>query len=469
MALSRRLRRRAEERDGSLSMVDWARLFTPGQSLVYNGVAHQAFKVHAGNRGGHYYDNNSIVFACEMNRLLLFSEARFQFQRLRDGRPGDLFGTEALAILETPWAGATTRDLMVQAELDVAEHGNSYWVRDGNGLLRLEPTKMSILTEGAPHYLSGAAIGQRLVAYAYDLGKGEVQILLPDEVAHYKPVPDRKNRFVGMSWLSPCLEDVEADEEMTTHKVSQLRNRGNLDLVVTIDKSVSKEQFEAVVSAYKANHEGAHNAGKPLFITGGVDVKTVGQTFEQLSMKATQGAGETRIAACAGVPPVIVGLSEGLASATYSNYGQARRRLSDGTMRPLWGAFAAAMQTLVPPPRDARLWYDDRDIPWVREDIKDQAEIRSRQALTIESLIRSGFKPETVVPAALSGDFARLQHTGLYSVQLQPPGADAPLPARMMSGDELKAWLARGYTLIEIDRPEMGASADLLALPPASE
>ena len=74
-------------------------------------------------------------------------------------------------------------------------------------------------------------------------------------------------------------------------------------------------------------------------------MKTIGQSFEDLEVKATQGAGETRIAACAGVPPVIVGLSEGLSSATYSNYSQARRRLVDGTMRPLWRFFASAMES----------------------------------------------------------------------------------------------------------------------------
>ena len=37
---------------------------------------------------------NGVVFACMLARLLLFSEARFQFRRLRvNGRPGDLFGT----------------------------------------------------------------------------------------------------------------------------------------------------------------------------------------------------------------------------------------------------------------------------------------------------------------------------------------------------------------------------------------
>jgi hypothetical protein len=123
---------------------------------------------------------------------------------------------------------------------------------------------------------------------------------------------------------------------------------------------------------------------------------------------------------------VITGLSEGLSSATYSNYGQARRRLVDGTMRPLWGAFAGAFQSVVDVPSRSRLWYDDRDIPFLREDVLDQAEIMSRKMLTIESGVRAGFTPDSVKVAVDTGDLTVLAHTGLYSVQLQPPMSETP-------------------------------------------
>jgi hypothetical protein len=58
----------------------------------------------------------------------------------------------------------------------------------------------------------------------------------------------------------------------------------------------------------------------------GADVKTVGADLQQVDFKQVQGAGETRICAAARIPPIIVGVSEGLDSATYSNYGQARGR-----------------------------------------------------------------------------------------------------------------------------------------------
>jgi phage portal protein BeeE len=445
---------------GALSITDWSKQFAPGAQVNYGGSSYQAYQVmpSASAPGASYYETNSVVFACEANRLLLFAEARFQFQQLRNGRPGDYFGNSALEILEEPWPGASTRDLLTQAELDVLHCGNSYWVRDmesdGKYLLRLDPAKVLILTDAAyDTEVTGARIGERVIAYGYKVDDKTVAVFEPVQVAHHKPYPDRNNRTLGMSWLSPCILDIDADQKTTAYKNQHISQGANLSYVVSFDKDVTKEQFDSFVESYRENHERPENAGKTLFLGGGADVKTVGQTWENLALKATQGAGETRIAACAGVPPVIVGLSEGLASATYSNYGQARRRLVDGTMRPLWGAFAGALQSLLVMPPSARLWYDDRDIAFLREDVKDQAEVLSANAATLNGLVAAGFEPDAAVGAVLSGDLARLngKHTGLFSVQLQPssdgstptpepePAEPEPEPAPSANGNGAKA------------------------------
>jgi len=419
--------RRSAERDNEtvpISILDWARQFRPGAQVPFAGNTYQAFTGAPGG-GSVYYDNNSVVFACEANRLLLFSEARFQFQEMRKGRPGNLFGNETLLLLEEPWEGATTGELLVQAELDVFAAGNSYWTIDFDTgfLLRFDPAKMKILTIGVYDPTYGRTIGERLFGYAYCEHGVPPVIFEPGEIAHYKPYPDLKNRFVGRSWVSSCIGDVESDAALTEHKRNSLANGTQLGYVAVLDKDVTVDDFNYFVEKFREDHERPENAGKTLFIGGGADIKTVGQTFENLEYKAVQGAGETRVAACSGVPPVIVGLSEGLSSATYSNYSQARRRLVDGTMRPLWRAFAAAMATLVRPPAGSRLWYDDRDIPFLRDDIKDQAEVMTANAAAIVGLINGGFEADAAIDAVNANDVARLtgKHTGRVSVQLQDP------------------------------------------------
>jgi hypothetical protein len=91
---------------------------------------------------------------------------------------------------------------------------------------------------------------------------------------------------------------------------------------------------------------------------------------------------------------------------------------------------------LVPPPAGSRLWIDERDVSFLQEDVKDAADIKAMEANTIESLIRAGYKPDSARDAVVSGDFSRLEHTGLYSVQLQEPGASQPVPPQR-AADEL--------------------------------
>ena len=159
----------------------------------------------------------------------------------------------------------------------------------------------------------------------------------------------------------------------------------------------------------------------------------VGSSLQQMDFKSTQGAGETRIAAAARVPAVIAGISEGLAGSSLNagNFSSARRLFADSCLRPLWRNAAGSLETIVKPPAGARLWYDDRDIAFLREDAKDAADIEQIKAVTIRQLVDGGFDPKSVVAAVQAQNMDLLAHTGKLSVQLQEPGAEAPEPKRV--------------------------------------
>jgi phage portal protein BeeE len=372
---------------------------------------------------------NGIVFACILARMLLFSEARFKYRRLSDGGAGRLFGDPRLRILERPDVNRTTRDLLASALVDIDLAGNFYAARrPGNRLVRMRPDWVTILS-GSPNDpdMSGWDLDARVVGYFYheggrQSGKDPVP-LLPESVAHFAPIPDPLARWRGMSWLQTIAREVKADSAATAHKLRFFEAGGTPNIIITLKPEIEGENFDRWVEKYdRMFGQGLKTAYKTMYLGAGATHDVVGRDFQQMDFKVTQGAGETRIAAAAGVPPVIVGLSEGLAAATYSNYGQARRRFADLTMRPLWGNFAASMESIVPPPdAGAELWYDETAIPALREDAKDRAEIQGRQAATIRTLVDAGYDPATVIPAVLSENWTDLKHTGLYSVQLQPP------------------------------------------------
>lgn len=369
------------------------------------------------------------VFACILARALLFSEARFQWQTLDRGRPGAMFGDQGLRLLEQPWPNGTTGELLWRAEQDVSLAGNFYLRLSAGRLWRLRPDRMTIVLGSMEETDDpSAAVDAQVVGYLYSAGPGERgTVLLPDEIAHWSPIPDPLASYRGMSWLTPVLADVDADRSSTTHKGAFFRNAATPNLVVMPDATVSFEEFKKWKDEFTDQHEGSWNAYKTLFLGGGSKVQQVGLDFKSMDFKGIQGIGETRIASAAGVPPIIAGFSEGLASATYSNYGMARRKFGDHWARPQWRSFAAAVEHLLARPRGGaavRLWYDDRDIAFLREDQGDEANIRQTQATTIETLIRAGYAPDAAVAYANTGnpDVLTGQHSGLMSVQLVPPG-----------------------------------------------
>lgn len=145
----------------------------------------------------------------------------------------------------------------------------------------------------------------------------------------------------------------------------------------------------------------------------------------------------TRIASRARVPAAVLGISEGLQGSALNagNFGQARRQFGEQYAYPSWRLMCEALRDLMSVPSGAELWYDTTDVAFLHEDAKDAAEVNSTQAQAIRQLIEAGYEPDAAVTAVTGGDLSLLsgKHTGLVSVQLQPPGAQptpsAPAPS----------------------------------------
>ena len=374
------------------------------------------------------YQDNGPVFATALVRMQVFSQARFQYVRYANGRRGDFFGDPSLGILERPWAGSSTSDLLARMEQRATNAGNFYATVGRNGQLKvLRPDWVTIVRGSEEDHDELNEITSDLLGYYYYPGgpsKRQKPVFIePDRMCHYAPIPDPLATWRGMSWITPVLREIEGDAAATAHKQKFFENGATPNMVVTLDKSIASTEFERFKELMEKSSEGVENAYKTLFLGGGADATVVGQSFEQMSFKATQGAGETRIAAAGGVPPVLVGLSEGLQAATYSNYSQARRRFSDVTCEHLWSSADTSLEQLVTPPPGARLMHDTRDMPFLREDQKDAAEIQGFNARSIDTFVRAGFDPASAVAAVIAGDFSLLVHNGGIPTTLYDPTA----------------------------------------------
>lgn len=379
------------------------------------------------------YQSNGVVFACLMTRFLLFSEARFQFQQLRGGRPGDLFGTPDLQIIERPEPGKTTGDLLTLAMLDADLSGDWFGIRRPNRIKRLRPDWTTILV-GSPNEgitYPGSDPDAEIAGYSFSpngpYGRGDTWSFDRTEVAHFAPIPNPLSRYRGMPLPTAVLREIRGDSAATAHKLKFFELAATPNMVVKFPPGMDKGKAQEMIDVFEQEHSGAFNAYRTMYLLGGAEVETVGKDLQQLDFKATQGAGETRIAAAMNVHPTVVGLSEGLQGSALNagNFAATRRLQADKMLRPNWRNFAGSLETIVPPLPGTRLWYDDRDIPFLAEDVKDAVDALFVQAQAMRQLGDGGWDHDAVVEAVTSGDLRRLsgQHTGLVPVQLQTPGA----------------------------------------------
>jgi hypothetical protein len=384
---------------------------------------------------GKAFKGNAIVFACELTRMALISQARPAWRRIRNGRRGDLFGTQELSVLEHPWPGGNFASLAAKMELDAAFGGTAFVGRRQerpDRLLRMRPDWVTMIlgSDEEPDEDAQFALDADFLGIMYHPGgKGsgrEPKILLADEVAVWAPIPDPLAAYRGIPWPTAALREVDADLGATVHKGKFFENGATPQLILSLDPTVKRESLQAMMQTINASHAGSLNAYRTLALQGATP-HVVGKDLHQLDFKATQGAGETRIAAGSGVHPVVAALSEGMSGSSLNagNFRAACRLVADRTLIPLWSSMFAALSTIVPGPSDAELWYDKTEISFLQEDRKDAAEIELIKAQTIVAYVRDGFTPQSAAAAVEAEDTTLLVHSGLVSVQLQPPGTTA--------------------------------------------
>lgn len=391
--------------------------------------------------------SNPVVFSCELKRMQVFAEARFVWRGMNKGRPGTLFGSTELGILETPWPRGATVDLLAYMILYADIGGTAFVYRDSSKVdtpqdrLRvLRPDYVTIVmgTASGRPVESAAQLDADIIGFIYNPndGRSAPEPMLAEEVAMWVPgLPDPLARFRGMPWLTPIIREAQADQAASMHKLMFFENGATPQMVMSFGPDITEDEFKAFVAKMDASHKGWRNAYRTLYVGGGATPTVVGKDLSQLDFSNTQGKGETRIAAASGIHPVLIPLSEGMqgSSLNAGNYESARTSTANMTFRPLWHGACSALQTICPPPNSgSHLWIDEEFIPFLQEDSKKAAENEAIKATTITGYVNAGFEWESAVAAVAARDVGLLIHSGLTSVQLQPPMPDGPpIPAMM--------------------------------------
>jgi phage portal protein BeeE len=353
---------------------------------------------------------NSVVFSAILARIMLLSEATFKLQRATDR---GLFGNTSLAILENPWEGGTTGELIARMSQDAQIAGNAYvWNAPGEDrLVRLRPDWTTIISELVR--VPGGGQYRRKLGYWTEppksvLGQGDGEFYPAAEVAHWAPVPDPQADFRGMSWLTPVYREIQADDGLTSYKLRYLENAASPNLLIKYAQKLQPGTIDAIRERMNARYGGVTNAFKTLVLDQGADTTVIGNSLSQMDFANVSQVGVTRILAAAGTPPLVVGL-EPIQGAGKS-YEEVIRRYADLTLRPDWRSMCAALQQIVPGiPAAVRLWVDTGDIAALQDGQQVRAQVSLIRAQALLALKQAGYTPDSAVSAVEAGDMTLLK------------------------------------------------------------
>ena len=361
--------------------------------------------------------SNGMVYGLTRKRIEVFSQARLTWRRFGAGpKPmsADVFRDQSLAPLDNPV------QILARMELDVACWGNSYWVLSGGVLYRLPPEWVSIVI--------GTNLDVPDPSLAWDAevtgivyqppGGGKAEVFLPGEYVHYRPEEDPAARFRGMSWVRPAMEDVATANGARRFLTKFFENSATPNLVVKFPTETGLATVKAFADAFTEKHEGVERAFRTAFLGGGADPVVVGSSLKDLDTEHVRTQVYADLCMASGVGPIAAGILPG----TFTNTKESNRAFADVKGRYLWLALVDALRPAFTPPSGAELWYDAAGVSALQSDAADDASTLASQAATIRTLVDGGFDPASAVHAVTIGDLAGVQHSGLVSVQLLPPG-----------------------------------------------
>ncbi|HQG06748.1 MAG TPA: phage portal protein [Anaerohalosphaeraceae bacterium] len=164
------------------------------------------------------------------------------------------------------------------------------------------------------------------------IGSSRQFVLMPEDlhaVIGFNPT----DKLRGAGPLDAGKIAVSSAYQAALFNEATMANGARIGIILALPPGVklTPEEKELMKAEFRRQQGGAHNAGKAFLATGGVEVKTISQTFAELGMIDLRKFDAAEICSLFGVPSEIVGLAT---EAQYA-HGPAQQRFLLYTISPL--------------------------------------------------------------------------------------------------------------------------------------
>jgi HK97 family phage portal protein len=354
------------------------------------------------------YEQNAVVYACITALMDAMEEAPLIVEvRNRKGEWEERPDHSLAQLLSKPNPEMSEDDLQSVTTLYQKLAGNMFWEKERSkagrvvGLWPMRPDRVGITTVKSK---PGERVKQRITGYTWRSGADVLQLPAKD-VIHCKEFHPRDDLF-GLPPLAAAAREGDTDNKATDYVRSFFDNaavpKGLLKIAGRIDPAESRRIEELLVDLY-TGRGGWH---KPLVLGEGSEWLELAESFKDMDFPNLRKVTETRICAIFKVPPVVAQTYAGLEQATYSNYEEAAKRFTRGTMIPMYRRFDTVLTRGLAHEwgYDVRIRSDTSQLASLVEDVNDVWE-RATAAFTAGAITREMFWDEVGLEPPEEGVF----------------------------------------------------------------
>ena len=292
-------------------------------------------------------ESNSAVTACLQLLGISFSEATLKVMTTDDEGQEQIMPNHSFTMLMRRPNPYMSGDVIQQYIINAMHvSGNAYLMKMKN-----EAGQLVALYPLMPEQVTPKGDKESLVTrYEYQLDDGTM-VIDNENMVHFKLGLDPKDHKKGYSPLKTVLREIYGDESAGQMATALLANSGVPSVLITPkdDYGLTETEAEQISRTYQQK-VGGKNKGKPLILSGSMNVEKLAFSPKDLDIGALRRVPEERISAVLGVPAILAGLGAGLDRATYNNTSELREFFTEQKLIPLWRMVAEELtqQVLLP-------------------------------------------------------------------------------------------------------------------------